>query len=179
MKVLANDSISFYQKISCEENFDFLYFYIDDMVQGKWSGEKNWTRASYAVKEGIHNFKWAYIKDYINLENRDAAFVDMIAFPPTDAWTNVENAKEQLNSIKLMPNPAHNYSILSFEFAKTAKADIYLYDSKGQQIRIIKQNQATGGPQTIKIDTQNLSSGIYFIGIQNGSERWYKKLIVL
>jgi hypothetical protein len=179
MKVLANDSISFYQKISCEENFDFLYFYIDDIVQGKWSGEKNWTRASYAVKEGIHNFKWAYIKDYINLENRDAAFVDMIAFPPTDAWTNVENAKEQLNSIKLMPNPAHNYSILSFEFAKTAKADIYLYDSKGQQIRIIKQNQATGGPQTIKIDTQNLSSGIYFIGIQNGSERWYKKLIVL
>ncbi|RUA32728.1 MAG: hypothetical protein DSY77_11510, partial [Bacteroidetes bacterium] len=30
-----------------------------------------------------------------------------------------------------------------------------------------------------KIDTQNLSSGIYFIGIQSGSERWYKKLIVL
>ncbi len=180
LNVLAEDSISFFRKVSTEANFDFLYFYIDDIYQGKWSGNSGWNKESYTVKEGIHTFKWAYIKDYWSYDNSDAVFLDMIAFPPTDAWTNVENAQEQLGSIKLMPNPASNYSILSFELDQKGTADILLYDNKGRLIRTIKQNYSIlSGHQEVKIDIQNLPSGIYFVSIQSKSENWFKKLIVL
>jgi len=179
LKALSDDSISFYQKVSCEETFDFLYFYIDDIFQGKWSGEKAWTREAFPVKEGIHTFKWAYVKDYVNTDYRDAVFVDMIAFPPTDAWTNVKDAQQELSSIKLMPNPANSYSILSFDLNSNSQAAIFLYDSEGRQLQVIKQRQSLQGPQQIRINTRNLRSGVYFISIQSGDQRWYKKLIVL
>ncbi len=181
LNVLADDSISFYQKVSSEETYDVLGFYIDDKYQGSWSGLKPWQYEQFAVKEGIHTLRWSYSKDaYAADTNYDAGFLDMILFPPTDAWTNVENAKEQLQNIKLMPNPTSGSTVLSFELESAAKADIMLYDIKGQLVKVVKTGvMLRGGNQQVKIDTQNLKSGIYFVGIQSGDKRWFKKLIVL
>lgn len=179
--VLEDDSISFYQKVFSEENYDFLYFWIDNKVQGAWSGIRPWRKQQYAISKGVHTLKWSYVKDSYNADTiYDAGFVDLIVFPPTDVWTNVENAEAQLNSIKLMPNPAIDYSILSFDIASSGRADIQLYDSKGQMIRVLKSNfQFSKGAQQIKIDTQSLPAGVYFIEIRSANDRWLKKLIVL
>lgn len=180
LKVLSSDSISFFRKVSTESSFDFMYFFIDDISQGKWSGNSGWHKETFKVSEGTHTFKWSYIKDYYNVENRDAVFLDMISFPPTDAWTNVENAQNDLNSIKLMPNPATDYCVLSFEIEKASKADILLFDHKGRLVRTLKSNYTLhGGHQEVGINTQNLSSGIYFVRILSSEGQWNKKLIIL
>ena len=181
LNVLADDSISFFQKVSSEAIYDNLNFYIDGKVQSQWSGVKPWKYEQFAVSRGMHTLRWSYIKDNSQADTvYDAGFLDMIIFPPTDAWTNVENAQEQLQSIKLMPNPASDYTVLSFDIENNSKADIMLYDSKGQLIRIIKNDYSlSNGAQQVKIDTQNLRAGIYFVGIQSGDKRWFKKLIVL
>ncbi len=180
LNVLSDDSIHFYKRISSEPYYDNLVFYIDDFQKENWSGVGNWSKESFPLKQGIHTLRWSYIKDSYGKGNLDAAFLDNILFPPTDAWTNVEDAKTQLNDIVLMPNPATDYSMLSFKLEAESNANIVLYNAKGQVVRTIENNiHITGQKQQIKINTQDLSSGIYLIGIQSGEQRWFKKLVVL
>ncbi len=80
-RVLTYDSISFYRKVSSEENYDMLNFYINDTIVGQWSGELDWERVSFPVVAGIHNFKWEYTKDPAVSVGLDAAFIDFIEFP--------------------------------------------------------------------------------------------------
>jgi len=78
----ADDSISFYRRVSSEPDFDFLHFYIDDILQGSWSGETTWGRVAYLVTTGTHTFKWIYVKDIFMSMGLDKAWIDYIEFPP-------------------------------------------------------------------------------------------------
>lgn len=78
----VDDSISFYRKTSCEPDYDFLLFYIDDVLQGSWSGDLNWQRVAYPVEEGTHIFKWIYSKDIFMAVGADKVWIDYIEFPP-------------------------------------------------------------------------------------------------
>jgi hypothetical protein len=78
----ANDSISFYRKTSSEPGYDFLQFFIDNTLMGKWSGETPWGRVVYPVSAGSHNFRWIYSKDIFASQGQDCAWVDFIVFPP-------------------------------------------------------------------------------------------------
>lgn len=80
--VAADDSISFYYKVSSEATYDYLQFYIDDDLVGEWSGDVDWTRAVYPVTAGTHNFKWYYTKDVSQSNGSDCGWVDYIILPP-------------------------------------------------------------------------------------------------
>lgn len=77
----VNDSISFYLKTSSEFEYDYLYFYIENTLEGSWSGETPWKRVAFPVSAGSHNFRWIYSKDIFGSQGQDCAWVDFIAFP--------------------------------------------------------------------------------------------------
>lgn len=79
---VADDSISFYKEVSSEATYDFLKFYIDDILQDQWSGEIAWSRAVFPVSAGIHTFKWEYFKDQYESGGDDRARIDFIVLPP-------------------------------------------------------------------------------------------------
>ncbi|HNS16377.1 MAG TPA: C25 family cysteine peptidase [Bacteroidales bacterium] len=81
--VLANDSISFFRKVSSEEDADYLQFFIDDNLIAQWAGMFDWERFSYPVNTGFHTFKWVYTKNYDEFKGLDRAWIDYIVFPPT------------------------------------------------------------------------------------------------
>ncbi len=81
-KVMYDDSISFYRKVSSELFHDVLNFYIDNTRVGQWSGNPNWKRFVYPVTAGEHTFRWEYSKDGATSVGQDAAWVDFIVFPP-------------------------------------------------------------------------------------------------
>ena len=81
-EVIANDQISFFYKVSSESGYDKLKFYIDGSEMGSWSGEVDWSEASYDVTAGNHVFKWTYSKDGSVNGGADAAWVDFIILPP-------------------------------------------------------------------------------------------------
>ncbi|PLX14046.1 MAG: hypothetical protein C0598_02320 [Marinilabiliales bacterium] len=80
-EVMANDVIKFWRKVSCEEDFDKLNFYIDDNLIDSWSGSSAYTQVEYPVNPGIHTFKWEYAKDYSGLGGMDKAWIDNIELP--------------------------------------------------------------------------------------------------
>lgn len=80
----AEDSLSFYCRVSSEIGYDFLKFYIDDVEMSSWSGEVAWERSSYLLTEGSHILKWAYSKDETYTSGEDCAWVDFIVFPVFD-----------------------------------------------------------------------------------------------
>ncbi len=82
LNVLAEDSISFYRKVSSESGYDYLEFYIDNQKLEQWSGTVAWGRVAFPVTAGTHTFKWQYKKDYAATAGSDCSWVDYILFPP-------------------------------------------------------------------------------------------------
>jgi VCBS repeat-containing protein len=85
LDVLADGDISFYRKVSSENTYDFLKFFIDNQMQGQWSGEADWEQFTYSVQAGTHTFTWSYVKDQSVANGSDCGWVDYIIFPPINA----------------------------------------------------------------------------------------------
>ncbi len=82
LEVTANDTISFYRKVSSESSYDYLRFYIDGSMLDQWAGEVSWGQVSYPVSAGLHSFRWEYYKDGSVSNGSDCGWIDYIIFPP-------------------------------------------------------------------------------------------------
>ena len=104
---VPNDGkISFYIKPSCEQNWDYGYFYIDGTQKGSFTGAGSWAEKKYDITAGEHTFKWSYQKDGSVNANDDCVYLDYIQFnvlpdPPVvgndynfdnglQGWTNID-----------------------------------------------------------------------------------------
>jgi hypothetical protein len=99
--VTQADDITFWKKVSSENNYDYLKFYINDQEIGSWSGDVAWSEETYPVETGSATFRWTYSKDGSVSSGEDAAWIDGIIFPPC-----------------IVPQPAHlvcNVSEMNFE----------------------------------------------------------------
>ena len=121
LNLVANDSISFYRKVSSELNYDFLNFYIDNALVGKWSGEKDWARVAFPVPAGIHQLKWEYVKDLGIDYSYDAAWVDFIEFPVQQRTTVDAGADARIcTGSTFVPSAmATNYQTLTWSTSGT------------------------------------------------------------
>jgi len=193
--VTSEDYISFYRKVSSENNYDYLKFYIDGTLQDQWAGNVAWGQESYLVTAGIHTFKWVYDKDQSQSHGSDCAWVDYIVFPPiapppdpAEIVINPSSFEITLspdNSLVKMVNIANaGETQLDFSLTKTYLADgskAYCSSSGGGNDEFIENvtvgsiNNTTG--QTDYGDYTNLSTIVdvgqsYPIIITNGDLNW-------
>lgn len=80
--VISPDTLSFWRKVSSEDGYDYLKFYVDGIELGRWSGNMGWEKISYLISAGTHRFSWAYETDESTLSGQNAGWVDYIEFPP-------------------------------------------------------------------------------------------------
>ena len=78
VELIENGSVSFWEKVSSEQNYDFLNFYIDNALQNSWSGSSDWSNHSYDLTSGEHTFIWEYDKDTYVSNGSDCAWIDDI-----------------------------------------------------------------------------------------------------
>lgn len=74
-------TVSFSYKTSTENNYDWLYFFIDGTQQMRWSGVHDWERYEAPILAGEHTLVWKYIKDYSVDGNADKVWIDDVCFP--------------------------------------------------------------------------------------------------
>jgi hypothetical protein len=85
----AAGTVSFARRVSSETDYDFLFFYIDGVLQGYWSGTVPWAMESFAIAAGTHTLRWTYEKDISVAQGLDAAWIDAITLPPLTALLTV------------------------------------------------------------------------------------------
>ena len=94
---IDNAVMSFYHKISSEENWDKGFFYIDDNPNSNddhkvmISGDKDWAYVEFPVSKGYHTYKWSYYKDASGNKGDDTYYVDNITFYKAKAEEGVDS----------------------------------------------------------------------------------------
>ncbi len=78
--VNGTGTVKFYWKVSSEEDFDFLEFYIDGSLQENISGlEDDWEQQTYTIStSGSHTLEWRYMKDGSGDSGSDCGWVDKV-----------------------------------------------------------------------------------------------------
>ncbi|MHC1707378.1 MAG: T9SS type A sorting domain-containing protein [Bacteroidales bacterium] len=183
-------NISFYRRVSCEpdannHNYDYLSFSIDGNEKARWDGEANWALFSYPVSTGNHAFKWNYHKDYSVSTNKDAAWVDMITFPPFGDIIsfNPDQLKEASRNCTPVPNPFQYGVTFLFHNNSSGPVSLSVFNMQGVEI-----SQATNGQWMPSGDHQiqwnatmdngnAIKSGIYLYRLQTRDKVFTGKLI--
>ncbi len=169
-EVDEDDSISFVCKVSSEEDYDFLRFYIDDVQMGEWTGETDWSIVTYPVTKGTRNFKWAYEKDDSFESGADKAWIDDIFFPESMQLVGIHNSKESDAILRIYPNPASD--LITVETKILGPCSIELNAVNGQLIynaRILEPVH--------HIDISSFQKGLYFITIRSEDHTWIEKIV--
>jgi Leucine-rich repeat (LRR) protein len=73
--------LTFWWKVSSEENYDFLKFYVNGVLQSNAiSGEVDWQQQSFLLPVGTQTLRWRYAKDKDTSMGLDAGWLGDVAF---------------------------------------------------------------------------------------------------
>ncbi len=181
LEVIAEDSISFYRKVSSEQDYDFLHFYVDNTQLEEWSGEQDWARVVFPITTGTHTFKWSYTKDVYQIGGSDAAWIDYIVFPPVSLPMSVQSIEKQGQPTLLVyPNPASDHLVLSYTLPVSTRVELKILDATGKMVASpLPDKIQTAGMYSIEYQTTDLNPGIYFIQLNTPAGTIHQKLVVI
>lgn len=155
MHIEEAGAVSFYRKISTEQNSDYLRFFINESSVGQWSGELDWALESYYLQPGIYTFRWFYMKDAQNNAGEDAVWIDNITFPP---YSSVIVSPDNLN-YQIQIEHVHLYWDLPVNRNGFIGFNIY---------RAIDQND-----QYVVVNSQPVPDNEYQVPLTSGGEHFY------
>ena len=75
-------TLTFWWKVSSEQYYDYLNFYIDGELQAAISGEVDWQSKTLAIQPGLQKLTWTYAKDPTISVGLDAGWLSQVSFVP-------------------------------------------------------------------------------------------------
>ena len=166
--IAGQDSkMSFYYKVSSENNYDKLLFFIDGIEKGNWSGEIAWTLAEYNLAAGIHFLEWRYAKDSSVSNGSDCAWLDNIVFPASTIITDVDEVVIGNDDVAIYPNPAND--VLNVRLGDN-ETDVVIYNSLGQ---VVRRYEMMSGD--VQLHIADLKAGLYFVKVGDRVEKVVKR----
>jgi hypothetical protein len=91
----VEDTLSFYYRVSSEQNYDFLIFKMNGTNIFQISGESDWKIKKIQLPAGINHLEWIYKKDESVSSGNDCAWIDYISFPRS-AFKKVDLKTEKI-----------------------------------------------------------------------------------
>ncbi|MBN1968570.1 MAG: T9SS type A sorting domain-containing protein [Candidatus Delongbacteria bacterium] len=136
LNFLSEGYVRFSYKVSSENNYDYLKFFINDEEQDKWCGDIEWAQAEFEVPAGTHTLRWIYSKDTSVSNGEDCAWVDdiettgsasstVVLLPPTNLTLDIDN---------LAPSATLNWSAPAKYVMTFGKPDYNHLDGKGNPL---------------------------------------------
>jgi alpha-tubulin suppressor-like RCC1 family protein len=90
-------SYTFWWKVSSEQDFDFLEFRVNGIVQTNISGEVDWRQVIIPVAAGTNVLQWRYSKDATFDGGQDAGWVDQFAYLPAPPVITLQPVSQTVN----------------------------------------------------------------------------------
>jgi hypothetical protein len=78
--VTGPGQLSFYWKVSTEQDYDALAVLVDSDLIDYITGEQDWTSKTVTIPAGAHTVTWAYVKDAAIAGGQDRGWVDRVQF---------------------------------------------------------------------------------------------------
>jgi hypothetical protein len=119
-----------------------------------------------------------YVAFHHNANDMDVIYFDEVTIVEDDLNPGIAE-QESVQILENYPNPATDFTTISFNIAKAGKVNMQLFDMTGRQINTYQFGQMSSGLNRIEISTSALSSGIYFYSITlDDQSSMSKKLVV-
>ncbi|MEA2042777.1 MAG: S8 family peptidase [Bacteroidota bacterium] len=161
-------NISFDKKVSGEENWDYLRFFINNEQADEWSGEWPWAQETYTIIPGNYTISWVYDKDGSISNGSDCAWIDNITLP--EQTISLENKRIHENSFSLYPNPVtEKLHIVTPEDAQNMKIEIFNISGK----KVFENDKVTN-----TVDVSNFYRGFYIIKLSSENEIQTQKFVI-
>lgn len=115
----------------------------------------------------------------------DAAFIKLNRILSPDVTTSVEfeqkdlNEKLQNKKILNYPNPFNSSTTIEFSIAPKKEFKLSLYNSLGQKVYSLDGISNSDGKYNVKLDSTNLSSGVYLCTVVSEDVRLSSKLLLI
>lgn len=164
----VSGTISFYKKVSSEDGWDYLKFYINGTLVDEWSGEVSWSYESYPVDAGSYSLKWEYYKDTSVSEGSDLAWIDHIKLPESSLNVTEFNS----HNFSIYPNPALQEFFIDVEGLNEID-QVQIFSLTGNLLKNISAYKVNG-----PISTVGLTSGIYLLKMNNGQDTVVRKIMI-
>jgi hypothetical protein len=167
LDVLTTGQISFAHRVSCEADYDYLRFAIDQQEVEKWTGTLPWSESAYALNTGKHTMTWTYDKDELIAAGSDAAWIDEVVLPPFAALVATYDGNEAAFSVEVYPNPTTDVASITYTLSNPETLEIALFDASGKFLStILPKSQVIEGQHKAGINLEQYATGIYFVHVK-------------
>ena len=102
--------------------------------------------------------------------------------PLVDVVTEIKTGDDFPNSYQLCqnyPNPFNPTTEINFSLAQSGVVKLSIYNTKGEKIVELINNEMTSGNHTVNFNAKNLSSGVYFYSIKTNNFSAVKKMMLI
>jgi sulfatase modifying factor 1 len=82
--VTGPGTISFWWKVSSEDSFDSLRFFLGNTELKRISGSVDWNQSSFSIPSGEHTLAWQYTKNDSLSSGSDCGWVDLVTYTQTE-----------------------------------------------------------------------------------------------
>ena len=95
-----------------------------------------------------------------------------------DITTGTKDISEMIQDASIFPNPTSNTCALKFNLLQAKTLTINIFNVIGEKVYSLTKNVYEEGTQEIKLNTHNLSNGMYFVQISDGTRAISKPLVI-
>ncbi|MBN1633154.1 MAG: T9SS type A sorting domain-containing protein [Ignavibacteria bacterium] len=161
------------------------YSFLDKIASIHWPVGTTWgvwTQYSYSLAQfaGATNFYVAF-RYYMDCSlNGFCVFVDDVFVGVPTSVTQIGNGVPTKFELKQnYPNPFNPVTNIRFDIPKTTDVRLVVYNSLGEEVKVLSEGVKSPGTYELRFDASNLSSGIYFYRLFAGNYIETKKMMVI
>ena len=86
---------------------------------------------------------------------------------------------ESFMLLRVYPNPFNPVTNISFVVDKSSEISLKIFDVNGKLVQVVNPKTYQSGVHNIQWNASSLSSGMYFIHMLNGADRYTQKVMLL
>jgi hypothetical protein len=96
----------------------------------------------------------------------------------TDIKREKDTANNKQNILQVYPNPFNSQIRISYTIKNRGNVNLKLYNSIGQEIEQLKNEEENAGTHEINYRNNKLSSGIYFLTLNHEGQTETQKIVL-
>jgi hypothetical protein len=148
-------------------------------------GTNFWQFKAYDLSSFAGQLVYVGFRYYMNVSvdgimvNIDSVFVGNLSGPPVGTPNTNYNVPFRFDLKQNYPNPFNPVTTIEFALPKNEFVNLVVYNSLGQEVAVLVNENVNAGSHSVNFDATNLPSGIYVYKITAGEFKMTRKMSVV